>query len=123
MAILSFDLVIFAVIMFLYIKIKHSKPDIFFIPKNTIVFLPPEEKDIKDLRKEQEKYSKQTKGVFKNKHTYLKNKIKKKIQEKTITSSQIYTRQLQFFLQQRLYERIRIGSNAFYLSSWPLYNL
>jgi len=52
MGILNIDLVVFAVLIFVYTKLKSAKPDTLFLAKDVGVFLPPEEKDIQELRKE-----------------------------------------------------------------------
>ncbi|KAL4492993.1 hypothetical protein ABPG72_020772 [Tetrahymena utriculariae] len=58
MGVLNLDLVIFGSLIFIYNRIKQIKPDMFFLAKGTAVFLPPDEKDVKETRKEQEKNSK-----------------------------------------------------------------
>lgn len=54
MNILSVDLLIFSVLIMIYLRIKHKWPDVFFPPSGVSVFLPPEEQDIKELRREKE---------------------------------------------------------------------
>lgn len=52
MGILNLDLVIFGSLVFVYNKIKQIKPNMLFLAQGTSVFLPPDEKDVKEIRKE-----------------------------------------------------------------------
>ena len=54
MALFNFDLIVFSVLAFVYIKIKAIKPNLFYPPNNINIFLPPTEEDVKDIRREKE---------------------------------------------------------------------
>lgn len=58
MGILNVDLIIFVSLVFVYNKLKQSNPNMLFLGEGVSVFLPPEEKDYKDLVQSQVKNSK-----------------------------------------------------------------
>ncbi len=54
MGLISFDLILFSLLSFVYLKIKAIKPNLFFPPNDVSIFIPPSEEDVKQLRKDKE---------------------------------------------------------------------
>lgn len=54
MVILSIDIALFAILTFIYFKIKKVYPNFLFPIAGLNVYLTPESKDLTDLRKEKE---------------------------------------------------------------------
>ena len=50
MTILSLELMIFCIILLVYMKLRKTKPDLFFPAAGITVFLPPNESDLKPIK-------------------------------------------------------------------------
>jgi hypothetical protein len=58
MSLMMQDLVVFLFISFIFSAVKQLDPNKFYLPYGIRVFLPPDEKDLIELRKEKEKDAK-----------------------------------------------------------------
>ena len=63
----SIELIVFSLLLAIFYKVRAMKPDWFVLINGLSVFLPPEEKDLEELKKEREKIVKPQNKFQKNK--------------------------------------------------------
>lgn len=54
MALFSFELIVFVIITFVYLRIKQTNQDFLYPLKNISFFVPPQEEDLAALKKQRD---------------------------------------------------------------------